>query len=90
MNHSNISRDFSNQTFYSTNDYEESTFMDDASTQSFPMPNSLSYRIRNRRIQRKIRYRSIINTYTLIHIRQLSRQNTNNQFASQIFNGSIF
>ncbi|CAG8582216.1 hypothetical protein RIR_e58006_A0A2N1MP79_9GLOM [Rhizophagus irregularis DAOM 181602=DAOM 197198] len=46
MNHSNISRDFSNQTFYSTNDYEESTFMDDASTQSFPMPNSLSYLIK--------------------------------------------
>uniref|UniRef100_U9T5U7 Uncharacterized protein n=1 Tax=Rhizophagus irregularis (strain DAOM 181602 / DAOM 197198 / MUCL 43194) TaxID=747089 RepID=U9T5U7_RHIID len=41
MNHSNnISRDSSNQTIYSTNNHEESSFMDNASTQSFPMTNS--------------------------------------------------
>ncbi|CAB4391257.1 uncharacterized protein OCT59_014708 [Rhizophagus irregularis] len=80
MNHSNnISRDSSNQTIYSTNNHEESSFMDNASTQSFPMTNSSSYRIlRNRRIQRRIRHDG--NTYTLM----------NNQFANQLLNGSNF
>ncbi|PKB99012.1 hypothetical protein RhiirA5_430409 [Rhizophagus irregularis] len=57
MNHLNISQDSSNQTFYTTNDYEESSIMDNASTQSLPMTNSSSYRVlRNRRIQRRIRH----------------------------------
>ncbi|PKK61981.1 hypothetical protein RhiirC2_791045 [Rhizophagus irregularis] len=44
MNHSNnISQDSSNQTFYSTNNCEESSFMENASTQSFPVANSSSY-----------------------------------------------
>ncbi|RGB30614.1 hypothetical protein C1646_765106 [Rhizophagus diaphanus] len=44
MNHSNnISRDSSNQTFYSTNNCEESSIMENASTQSFPVANSSSY-----------------------------------------------
>jgi hypothetical protein len=92
MNHLNISQDSSNQTFYTTNDYEESFIMDNASTQSLPMTNSSSYRVlRNRRIQRRIRHGSTINNiYMLNRIRQLSRQNTNNQFANQFFNGSNF
>ncbi|PKC71343.1 hypothetical protein RhiirA1_453637 [Rhizophagus irregularis] len=81
----------SNQTFYSTNNCEESSFMENASTQSFPVANSSSYRIlRNRRIQRRLRHGNID---TLYRIRQLSRQNTmntNNQIAGLFFNGSTF
>ncbi|GBC01342.1 hypothetical protein RclHR1_04150006 [Rhizophagus clarus] len=42
--------------------------------------------IQNRRIQRRIRHESAINPY-LSYFRQLPRQNTNNLFANQIFNG---
>ncbi|RGB44042.1 hypothetical protein C1646_749014 [Rhizophagus diaphanus] len=46
--------------------------------------------LQDRRIQRKIRYASTINSYTLNYFSQLPRQNTNDPFATHIFNGSNF
>ncbi|PKY43712.1 hypothetical protein RhiirA4_442717 [Rhizophagus irregularis] len=46
--------------------------------------------LQNRRIQRKIRHASTINSYTLNYFSQLPRQNTNDPFATHIFNGTNF
>ncbi|CAB4441806.1 unnamed protein product [Rhizophagus irregularis] len=83
-----ISCDFSGATSYAPSNYEESFI-----TQSFPMFNSLFYRIlRDRRNRRQLRHRphSTNNIHTLYRIRRLQLQSTNNPFVNQFFNGSPF
>ncbi|GES85601.1 hypothetical protein GLOIN_2v1835724 [Rhizophagus clarus] len=69
---------------------------DFSNTTSYTISNSSSYAsltIRRRRDQRRLRHRITTNTYTLNHmslLRQLPRQNTNDPFADQIFNGTEF
>ncbi|GES85617.1 hypothetical protein GLOIN_2v1835724 [Rhizophagus clarus] len=65
---------------------------DFSGTTTYTISNISSYTnlVRRRRNQRRLRH-GTINTYTLNLIRQLrQRQNTNNPFASQIYNGASF